>query len=98
MRKIDLVYPFVESANLEVEYQPKKWARVTPNHFRCFTGRRRVDGDLYYGPVFYERTNIEYIRKPKDVRRIVGIQELNNKKQREKAQLKILDVVKIQNL
>ena len=79
-RQLKTIYPFDEAAVLEVEYQPGKWARVTSNHFRSYTGNRRINDDTYKGPVYYQGTNTRYKIKSNDVIRIVSISELNGRK------------------
>ncbi len=79
-RSLKLTYPYNTSANLEVEYQPNKWARVTPLAFRSFTGNRRIDGNSYDGPLYYEGTNTLYETQKQEAIRVIGIEELNEKK------------------
>lgn len=93
-RKIKLINNFNEAAVLEIEFAPNKWARVTTNHFRSFTGSRRINGEEYTGPVFYEGTNYKYKLKKQDNARIVGVEELNNKL-RKKLQPKKLDMIRV---
>ena len=79
-RSLKLDYPFNTSANLEVEYKPNAWARVTPLAFRSFTGNRRIDGNSYDGPLYYEGTNTFYETQKDEAIRVIGIEELNEKK------------------
>jgi hypothetical protein len=78
-KKIKLQYPFNDAACLEVEFKPGKWARVTCNHFRSSTGNRRINGELYNGPVYYEGTNHRYLKKKGEPFRLVSVAELNHK-------------------
>lgn len=77
--KIKTQLPFNDAGCLEVEYKEGKWARVTPNHFRSFTGKRRINGELYNGPVYYEGTNFKYTKGSEDTVRIVNVEELNKR-------------------
>lgn len=79
-RPLKLLYEFNTAANLEVEYKPSQWARVTANWFRSFVGGRRVDGTPYNGPVYYEGTNLEYKVTEKVQSRIVSVEELNDQR------------------
>lgn len=79
-RQLRISNPFNDAAMLEVEFAPNKWARVTSNHFRSYTGNRRINGEHYKGPIYYQGTNTRYKTKPNDVIRIVSIEELNGKK------------------
>ena len=63
---VKLWYPFDTARCLEVNYKEDKWARVTPNEFRSYGGKRRtlnVDDtknvfyEDYDGPVFSFDTN-----------------------------------------
>ncbi len=49
---------FDTAAHMEV-YLPrlKNWYRTTSNEFRSFDGKRRINGDLYEGPLYQYRTN-----------------------------------------
>ena len=46
-------YLFNEAKHLEI-YMPKlsRWHRVTPNDFRSFDGKRRIQGEEYEGPLY----------------------------------------------
>lgn len=79
-RKIKMIYDFNDAACLEVEYKQDKWARVTSNTFRSTTGRRRIDGVEYIGPVYYEGSNKKYTPRKDEKSRVVGIEELNTKR------------------
>lgn len=83
-RSLKMHYPFNDAALLEVEYAPGKWARVTGNHFRSYTGNRRINGDPYNGPIYYQGTNTRYKKKANDVIRIVSIEELNGRRSTKK--------------
>ena len=51
-------YLFNEAKHLEI-YMPKlsRWHRVTPNDFRSFDGKRRIQGKEYEGPLYAYGTN-----------------------------------------
>ena len=51
-------YLFNEAKHLEV-YVPnlKGWYRVTPNDFRSWDGKRRIQGEEYEGPLYAYGTN-----------------------------------------
>lgn len=83
-RQIRLLYPFNDVEELEVEYRPGKWARVTANEFRSIVGNRRVGGKEYDGPVFYSGTNHRYSKKKDESFRIVRVDELNKKLRKKK--------------
>lgn len=54
----DLKYDFDISSHMEVYLSKlKKWYRVTPNDFRSFDGKRRINGEIYEGPLFQYKTN-----------------------------------------
>lgn len=79
-RQLKLQYPFNDAGNLEVEFRPGQWARVTCNHFRSCTGNRRINGEPYNGPIYYEGTNTRYAKKKGEPFRLVNVEELNNKR------------------
>jgi hypothetical protein len=81
-RRIKLICDFNTADCLEVEYRPNCWARVTHNHFRSFTGTRRINNVLYKGPIYYEGTNNRYKKAKDDKMRIVNVEELNTKLRR----------------
>ncbi len=83
-KKLKLDYPFNDAACLEVEYKPGKWARVTAHSFRSITGKRRINGIDYDGPVYYEGTNNRYLKKKGEPFRIIGVEELNVKLRKKK--------------
>jgi hypothetical protein len=51
-------YDFNTASNLEI-WMPNlnDWYRVTSREFRSFNGKRRINGEPYYGPVFLYNTN-----------------------------------------
>ncbi len=51
-------YLFNEAKHLEI-YMPGlgRWHRVTPNDFRSFDGKRRIQGEEYEGPLYAYGTN-----------------------------------------
>jgi len=55
-----LIYPFNEAKVLEV-FLPvsKRWHRVTCIDFRSWDGKRRIQGELYEGPLYAYGTNRE---------------------------------------
>jgi len=79
-RATKLQYNFNTAANLEVEFKPDQWARVTPTWFRSFVGARRIDGQSYKGPVYYEGSNYKYKVKKDDKVRLLSIEEHNDKR------------------
>jgi len=87
-RLLKLEHPFNTASNLEIEYLPGVWNRVTANWFRSFVGQRRIDNQPYRGPVFYEGTNIQYNITKSDRARILSIEELNDKKLVERYRIK----------
>lgn len=80
--KLKLDYQFNTAANLEIEYAAGRWVRTTANWFRAFIGPRRIDGQLYVGPIYYEGTNVIYKPLDQEHARIVSISELSNTKLR----------------
>lgn len=78
-RKIKLDYPFNDAACLEVEYKPNQWARVTAHSFRSSAGNRRINGNSYNGPVYYEGTNYRYRKVKNEPFRLVSAKELSIK-------------------
>ena len=92
-RKLKTQLPFNDAGCLEVEYREGKWARVTPNHFRSFTGARRINGELYDGPIYFEGTNFKYMRDgDNDTARIVNVEELNKRSRKLKP---IIEIVRL---
>ena len=89
-RLLKLEHPFNTAANLEVEYLPGVWNRVTANWFRSFVGQRRIDNQPYKGPVYYEGTNIRYRKVKSDRARILSIEELNDKRLVERYRIKVI--------
>lgn len=87
-RQLKIEHLFNTAANLEVEYIPGVWNRVTANWFRSFVGGRRIDGQPYKGPIYYEGTNIRYRATKSDVPRILGIEELNDERLVERYRIK----------
>jgi hypothetical protein len=53
---IKLKYDFNESLCCEV-FNNGGWARVTEREFRSWNGERRVQGNPYFGPIYYYSTN-----------------------------------------
>ena len=52
------IYDFNTSANLEVYLVgSKRWHRVTCNDFKSWDGERRINGDIYKGPLYAYGTN-----------------------------------------
>jgi hypothetical protein len=51
-------YDFNTASNLEI-WMPNLngWYRVTSREFRSFNGKRRINGEPYYGSVFLYNTN-----------------------------------------
>lgn len=92
-RNLKLKYPFNTAANLEVEYVPGRWARVTCNAFRCFLGNRQINKEPYEGPVFYERTNFIYTPKENDPSRSISVEELNDETKIARFRLKHVEVI-----
>jgi hypothetical protein len=61
MNKNKLVYHFDTSTVLQVQNVSNgDWVEVTSNWFRSFAGNRRIKGEEYIGPIFYEGTNYLY--------------------------------------
>ena len=57
----NLVYHFNTSAHLEVQNDSNgDWVRVTCLTFRSYAGNRRVNDQIYEGPIFYRDTNFLY--------------------------------------
>lgn len=55
-----LVYHFPTEKNLEVQMLEGGWARVTCKTFRSFAGNRRINNEIYKGPILYFETNYLY--------------------------------------
>tara|TARA_B100001094_G_C17695596_1_gene560146 strand:+ start:82 stop:417 length:336 start_codon:yes stop_codon:yes gene_type:complete len=55
-----LVYHFPTEKNLEIQMKSGEWARVTCKTFRSFAGNRRVNEEIYEGPILYFETNYLY--------------------------------------
>jgi hypothetical protein len=90
-RTIKLRYEFNTAAELEVEYKPDNWARVTPNHFRSYLGPRRINSNPYEGTVYYEGTNFPYTPKTNETNRIIKVDELNDLSLINKYKIRTLD-------
>jgi|TARA_R110000782_G_scaffold87008_6_gene168477 hypothetical protein len=60
-------YLFNEAKCLEI-YMPGlgRWHRVTPTDFRSFDGKRRLQGELYEGPLYAYGTNRRVIPEGND--------------------------------
>lgn len=57
----NLVYYFNTAAHLEVEnHSNGDWVQVTCLTFRSYAGNRRVNGEVYEGPILYRDTNMLY--------------------------------------
>ena len=80
----NLVYYFDTYKHLEVEMTEGKWKgewnQVTCSTFRSYAGGRRINGELYEGPILYHGTNflyegplngkIVFLEKEEDVRNL----------------------------
>jgi len=55
---VKMKYDFETASNLEI-YLPKNkdWYRVTSRQFRSWTGQRRINNEVYSGPVYLFETN-----------------------------------------
>lgn len=93
-RVIKLEYDFNTAANLEVEYKPGCWARVTPTWFRSFIGPRRINEQPYTGPVYYEGSNYRYRKKKNDKVRLLSIEEHNDKRVVDRLSLKPIKMLR----
>jgi len=51
-----LIYDFDRASYCEVCIEDN-WCRSTAREFRSFDGKRRLNGELYEGPVYYFKTN-----------------------------------------
>lgn len=61
MSKNKLAYHFNTGALLEAQIlSTGDWVQVTSNWFRSYAGNRRVNGETYIGPIFFEGTNYLY--------------------------------------
>ena len=61
MSKNKLVYHFNTAAYLELQnHSNGDWLQTTCNWFRSYAGNRRISGETYEGPIFYEGTNYLY--------------------------------------
>lgn len=61
MSKNKLVYHFNTANHLEVQNNSTgDWVQSTCNWFRSYAGNRRINGETYEGPIFYEGTNFLY--------------------------------------
>jgi len=79
MSKNKLVYYFDTAANLEVEnHNNGDWVQVTCNWFRSYAGNRRIGGEEYVGPIFYEGTN--YLYEGPLNGKIINIDEIDDAK------------------
>jgi len=56
----NLVYFFEPYKHLEVELSNGEWNQVTCASFRSYAGNRRINGELYEGPILYHGTNFLY--------------------------------------
>lgn len=78
MSKNKLVYYFDTGKTLEVQMSTGDWAETTSNHFRSYAGNRRIGGEVYVGPIFYEGTN--YLYEGPLNGKLVSIEEANKSK------------------
>ena len=74
-------YLFNEAKHLEI-YIPnlKRWHRVTPTDFRSWDGKRRIQGDVYEGPLYAYGTNRKV--SPKHNNKIIPSEVLNQRNAR----------------
>jgi len=83
MNKVKIYYDFPTEKELEVEYLPDKWARVTCDTFRSFYGKRKIQGEIYEGPIYYSDTNKIYHPKKSDkINSIIGRSNINSLKRK----------------
>lgn len=68
-----LVNKFDTSKNLEI-YLPtlNRWHRVTSSEFRSFSGKRRIQGEEYNGPVYVFGTNKRSSKQKNQPNTIIG--------------------------
>lgn len=90
-RTIKLKFEFNTAAELEVEYKPGNWARVTPNQFRSWLGPRRINSHPYEGTVYYEGTNFPYTPGKDEKTRTIKVDELNDLSLINKYKIRTLD-------
>jgi hypothetical protein len=76
MNKNKLVYYFDTAALLQVQNPTSgDWVEVTSSWFRSYAGNRRIKGEEYIGPIFYEGTNYLYEGPLKG--KIISIEEID---------------------
>lgn len=78
MGKNKLVYHFNTASYLEVQMASGVWCQVTCDTFRSYAGNRRVNGEVYDGPVFYSGTN--YLYEGHLNNKIINIEEITDYK------------------
>ena len=54
------------------------WCQVTCDTFRSYAGSRRVNGEIYNGPVFYSGTN--YLYEGYLNNKVINIEEITDYK------------------
>ena len=52
-----LHYDFDTSNNLEIKLKSGVWYRVTSRDFRSYNGPRRINNEMYNGPLYLHGTN-----------------------------------------
>lgn len=70
---VKLKYDFDTARNLEIFLpKPQSWFRVTAREFRSFTGKRRIQGKDYQGPIYLYETNDKVDLKDTEIGVIAG--------------------------
>lgn len=74
-------YLFNESQHMEI-FLPKaqRWHRVTCNDFRSWDGERRIEGEVYDGPLYAYGTNRKV--SPKHNNKIIASEVLTERNAR----------------
>jgi hypothetical protein len=74
-------YDFNTAANLEI-WMPNlnDWYRVTSREFRSFNGKRRINGEPYYGSVFLYNTNKRANKSKYESNKMAGYSWISTKR------------------
>lgn len=68
---VTLKYDFNVGKRLEI-FVNGGWLQVSPDIFRSFSGKRRIDNVAYLGIIYYLGRNKPYISKTKESKNDVG--------------------------
>lgn len=82
---IKIKYDFNTASNLEI-FMPNLdgWYRVTSREFRSFNGGRRINDEVYEGPVYLYNTNKRVNKSKYPKHKLAGYKWESKKREHEK--------------